>query len=30
VLHHNASASPRLSIAQKVDVYAKVFGLKSV
>jgi sigma-B regulation protein RsbU (phosphoserine phosphatase) len=30
VLHHNASASPRLSVAQKVDVYAKVFGLKSV
>ncbi len=30
VLHHNASASPRLSIAQKADVYAKVFGLKAV
>ena len=30
VLSHNASGSPRLSIGQKVDVYAKVFGLKSV
>jgi serine phosphatase RsbU (regulator of sigma subunit) len=30
VLHHNAAASPRLSLAQKVDVYAKVFGLKAV
>ena len=30
VLHHNASGSPRLSVAQKVDVYAKVFGLKPV
>jgi phosphoserine phosphatase RsbU/P len=30
VLHHNGSASPRLSVAQKVDVYAKVFRLKPV
>jgi serine phosphatase RsbU (regulator of sigma subunit) len=30
VLHHNAGPSPHLSIAQKLDVYAKVFGLKSV
>jgi sigma-B regulation protein RsbU (phosphoserine phosphatase) len=30
VLHHNASGSPRLSVAQKLDVYAKVFGLKRV
>ena len=30
VLHHNASPTPRLSVAEKVDVYAKVFGLKSV
>jgi sigma-B regulation protein RsbU (phosphoserine phosphatase) len=30
VLHHDASASPRLSLAEKLDVYAKVFGLKSV
>jgi serine phosphatase RsbU (regulator of sigma subunit) len=30
VLRHNASASPRLSLAQKVDVYAKVFGLRHV
>ena len=30
VVHHNAEDSPRLSIAQKLDVYAKVFGLKSV
>jgi sigma-B regulation protein RsbU (phosphoserine phosphatase) len=30
VLHHNASGTPRLSVAQKVNVYAKVFGLKSV
>ena len=29
VLHHNASGPRRLSVAQKVDVYAKVFGLKS-
>jgi phosphoserine phosphatase RsbU/P len=30
VLQHNASGPRRLSVAQKVDVYAKVFGLKSV
>jgi serine phosphatase RsbU (regulator of sigma subunit) len=30
VLHHNASGSRRLSIAQKLDVYAKVFHLKPV
>jgi len=30
VLRHNASPSPRLSLAQKVDVYAKVFGLRQV
>ena len=30
VLHHNAQGPRRLSAAQKVDVYAKVFGLKSV
>jgi serine phosphatase RsbU (regulator of sigma subunit) len=28
ILHHNASPSPRLTVGQKVDVYAKVFGLK--
>jgi phosphoserine phosphatase RsbU/P len=30
VLHHDASPSPRLSIGQKLDVYAKVFGLKPI
>jgi serine phosphatase RsbU (regulator of sigma subunit) len=30
VLHHNAGPSPHLSIPEKLDVYAKVFGLKSV
>jgi serine phosphatase RsbU (regulator of sigma subunit) len=30
VLYHNASHSPRLTLGQKVDVYAKVFGLKPV
>jgi serine phosphatase RsbU (regulator of sigma subunit) len=30
VLRHNASHSPRLSLGEKIDVYAKVFGLKSV
>ena len=30
VLHHNASGPRRLSVGQKVDVYAKVFGLKPV
>jgi sigma-B regulation protein RsbU (phosphoserine phosphatase) len=30
VLHHNAGPIPRLSIAEKLDVYSKVFGLKRV
>jgi sigma-B regulation protein RsbU (phosphoserine phosphatase) len=30
VLHHNAEGPRRLSVAQKIDVYAKVFGLKPV
>jgi serine phosphatase RsbU (regulator of sigma subunit) len=30
VLYHNAGHSPRLSIPQKLEVYAKVFGLKPV
>jgi serine phosphatase RsbU (regulator of sigma subunit) len=30
VLRHDASPSPRLTLGQKLDVYAKVFGLKSV
>ena len=30
ILHHNASSTPRLTLGQKADVYAKVFGLKSV
>ncbi len=30
VLRHNASHSPRLSLGEKLDVYAKVFGLKPV
>jgi serine phosphatase RsbU (regulator of sigma subunit) len=30
VLRHNAGPSPRLSVGQKIDVYAKVFGLKPV
>ena len=30
VLHHNADGPRRLSVAQKIDVYAKVFGLKPV
>ncbi len=30
LLHHNAGNSPRLSVRQKLDVYAKVFRLKSV
>jgi hypothetical protein len=30
VIHHNGAASPRLSLGQTVDVYAKVFGLKRV
>ena len=30
VLHHSASGPRRLSVVEKVDVYAKVFGLKHV
>jgi serine phosphatase RsbU (regulator of sigma subunit) len=30
ILHHNASPTPRLSLGQKVHVYAKVFGLEPV
>jgi phosphoserine phosphatase RsbU/P len=30
VLHHNARGPHHLAIAEKIDVYAKVFGLKSV
>jgi phosphoserine phosphatase RsbU/P len=30
ILHHNASRTPRLTLGQKLDVYAKVFGLKSI
>ena len=30
VIHHNATDSPRLSLGTKLDVYAKVFGLKPV
>jgi sigma-B regulation protein RsbU (phosphoserine phosphatase) len=30
VLHHNAGPTPRLSVGQKLDVYAKVLGLKAV
>jgi sigma-B regulation protein RsbU (phosphoserine phosphatase) len=30
VVHHNASPTPRLSVGEKMDVYAKVFGLKTV
>jgi serine phosphatase RsbU (regulator of sigma subunit) len=30
VLHHNASPSPRLGLGEKLDVYAKVFGLRSM
>jgi phosphoserine phosphatase RsbU/P len=29
-IYHNANPSPRLSLGQKLDVYAKVFGLKAV
>jgi hypothetical protein len=29
-LHHTAGPSPRLTIRQKRDVYAKVFGLRPV
>lgn len=30
VLHHNASPSPRLTVVEKLDVYARVFGLRPV
>ncbi len=30
VINHNASPTPRLSLGERVDVYAKVFGLKTV
>ncbi len=30
VLHHNASPTPRLTLGEKVHVYAKVFGLEPV
>jgi serine phosphatase RsbU (regulator of sigma subunit) len=30
LIHHNGSNPKRLSLTQKLDVYAKVFGLKSV
>jgi serine phosphatase RsbU (regulator of sigma subunit) len=30
LLHHNAGGPRRLSVGQKLDVYAKVFGLKKV
>jgi hypothetical protein len=30
LIHHNGSNPTRLSLTQKLDVYAKVFGLKSV
>jgi len=30
VLHHNAGPTPRMSVGQKLDVYAKAFGLKAV
>ena len=30
LLHHNAGHSPRLTLAEKLDVYAKVFRLKRV
>ncbi len=30
VLHHNATPPRRLSIGQKLDVYAKFFGIKPV
>jgi serine phosphatase RsbU (regulator of sigma subunit) len=29
-LHHNATGPRRLSVGEKIDVYAKVFGLKAV
>lgn len=30
ILHHNATGPKRLSVGEKLDVYAKVFGLKTV
>lgn len=30
ILHHNASPSPRLTVGEKLDVYARVLGLKAV
>jgi phosphoserine phosphatase RsbU/P len=30
LLHHHAGGSPRLTLGQKLDVYARVFGLKRV
>jgi phosphoserine phosphatase RsbU/P len=30
VIHHNAAPSPKLTVAEKLDVYAKVFGMKKV
>ena len=30
VLHHNAGPTSRMSVGQKLDVYAKAFGLKMV
>jgi hypothetical protein len=30
LLHHHAGGPPRLTLGQKLDVYAKVFGLKRV
>jgi serine phosphatase RsbU (regulator of sigma subunit) len=29
-IHHTAAPTPRMSVAQKLDVYAKVFGLKRI
>jgi hypothetical protein len=30
VLYHNAGPTPRVSVGQKLDVYARAFGLKAV
>jgi phosphoserine phosphatase RsbU/P len=30
VLHHNALPTPKLNLGQKIEVYAKVFGLKPI
>jgi hypothetical protein len=30
VVHHNAGPTPGMSVGQKLDVYAKAFGLKAV